>query len=613
MKYSNYKEGILALFIIYWYRMAVVDWIIVALFLFSILFLGFFLTKKASGNIADFFVSGRSLPWWLAGTSILATSFSSDTPLHVTKVVRTQGLAGLWMFWTSIIWSAMIPFLFARLWRRSGIITDCEFIEFRYSGKPAHILRGVMAFYRSILLASITMAWVVLGMVKIIIAVTGMPEFIEVLGYSVNSGVLFTVILTVVAVTYTTASGLWGVVTTDFIEFIIAMGGSIVLAIVAVDYIGGVEKLKEGLENLGNKHYLNFIPSENTSLPIASFILFVILGWANAEADGGGNKAQRFLACKNETHAFLSGLWSVVVKEIFRSWPWYITALASIIVCQSLSDPEMAYPNMIGLLMPAGLKGLLVSAFFAAFLSTIDTHLNLSASYLVNDLYKPFIKRQGEDKHYVYVSRLTILLISLVVALISISMQSILEALKFKGELMAGMGFVCIARWYWWRISAWSEITSVLFSIISCIFFRTIGEPIASSLAEVIGIYDDIFPVRLFLVVLATTFSTVLVTFIAPTTEPTKLIHFYKKIRPPGLWQPVEKMISDHVKRERQLPMIVGWLTCSASVAFCTFGIGKVILAEWWDAAVLLSLALLFILMSIKILPQILSPVSNTE
>lgn len=314
------------------------------------------------------------------------------------------------------------------------------------------------------------------------------------------------------------------------------------------------------------------------------FVYLLILGWAHAEADGGGNKAQRFLACKNERHALLSGIWTIAVQNIIRSWPWYIAALASIVLYPTLADPEMAYPMMIADLLPVGIRGLLVASFLAAFLSTIDTHLNLSASYMVNDVYRRFLAPGRRERHYVTASRLAVVGMALVVAVIALNMTSILDALKLKGELMAGLGLILLLRWYWPRVSAWSEIAALLSSVSTAILLRTTGAGV-KPVAVLLGIdpvAGDLFPARLIIIVVVSALVTLVVTLMTPRTDKKKLEEFYRRVKPPGTGGSAEPL----------LPQIINWGLAAVFVAAAMFFVGKLVLAEYFPAALLLAGAL---------------------
>ncbi len=568
--------------------MATLDWLIVAGFLLSMMVVGVLFSRRAGGSMADFFISGRSLPWWLAGTSILATSFACDTPIHVTRQIREFGIAGAWFYWAGIAFGPMMAYLFARLWRRAAIVTDVEFIELRYTGRPAAALRIFMALFRTFGMTALTLGWVILGMVKILGVLLDLPPTVELplWGVQVSSQALMVAVLVIVALVYTAASGLWGVVTTDMIEFVIALAGAIFLAVVALDAVGGVEGLKQGLASLPSPGptATDFVPGEFSSsgLPLGTFIIYIcVLGWASAEVDGSGNKAQRFLACKDEKNSLASGLWSLVVQNVIRSWPWYLAALCSMVLYPSLADHETAYPRMISELLPVGVKGLMVAAFLAAFLSTVDTHLNLGASYMVNDIYRRFIYREGSDRHYVKAARVGIALMALLASLVAMSLDSVLGGLKLKGEMMAGLGLVCIFRWYWWRVNPWSEIAALFTSLITFAVLHITGLGVAQ-VGELLGIdplRGDLFPARLLIIVTVSTAVWVTVTLLTAPTNREHLKAFYRLVRPAGnLWGPIAREVPEVKIEDRVVASLLDWALTSVFIFCAMFCLGKLLL-----------------------------------
>jgi Na+/proline symporter len=570
--------------------MVLLDWIIVAAFLIGVLFLGASVARRSKGSLADFFVSGRNLPWWLAGTSLLATSFSCDTPLHVTKIIRQHGLSGAWFYWTALLFAPMVPFLFARLWRRARVVTDCEFIEMRYSGRPAVVLRAFMALFRTFAIEAITMGWVVLGMAKVVAAIVDLPPTITLWeGAAVQSHVAVVALLVAFGVSYTAMSGLWGVVVTDFVEFIVALVGAIVLAVVAVKAVGGIDGLVAGLEAqrpTGGGETSFLPPGEGAGLGVGSFLVYLlVLGWAHAESDGGGPKAQRFLACKDERHALLSGVWNVAVQNVIRNWPWYIAALASLVLYPSMADHEMAYPRMINDLLPIGLRGLLVASFFAAFLSTIDAHLSLSASYFINDLYRRFLVKRRSEAHYVGASRLAVVGMALVVGIVALQMTSVLEALKFKGELMSGLGLVLLLRWYWPRVTAWSELAAMGTSVATCLALRfaDLGVTRTALFLGIDPVTGDLFPARLLIIVAVSSLVTIVVTLLVAPADKAHVEAFFAKVRPAG----TRFGLVPGAKPEPFLPHLLDWGLASLFVTCSMFFVGKLILGTWLEAGLL--------------------------
>ncbi|MFH1131925.1 MAG: sodium:solute symporter family protein [Pseudomonadota bacterium] len=557
--------------------MAGFDWIVVCVFLISVVAVGLWFNRRASGSIEDYFISGRQLPWWLAGTSILAASFSSDTPLHVTRVIREGGLANTWFYWNGIVSGLVIAFFFAKLWRRAGIVTDAEFIELRYSGKPAAFLRGTTALFRSVVLELITLSWVILGMTKIIHTIMDLPRVVELpfLG-AVNADVVVVTVLVGIALGYTTASGLWGVVFADFVEFIVAMGGAIVLAVVAFHKVGGIEGLREGLakSSLG-EGALGFLPTSASTAQVPTVALVVYFGvqwWANTEVDGSGKRAQRFLACKNEGHALASGVWNMAVQWLLRSWPWYIAAIASVVIYPELSDHETAYPRLIADLMPIGLKGLMVASFLAAFLSTVDSQLNLSASYLLNDIYKRFLAKNRSNKHYVRASKATVIMVAVIATSLALVLPSLLDAFRFKMELMAGLGLIYVLRWCWWRVTAWTELIALSSGVITALVLHVVS-PFGSGLEAWAWSMITIVSVSGALAITS-------VSFISP--EPMeKLRAFYSQVNPPALfWGPVAASTVVDASRSMGWNTVGQYFLSVIAVFAGMFSIGKIILGE---------------------------------
>ncbi|MFQ5675863.1 MAG: sodium:solute symporter family protein, partial [bacterium] len=349
------------------------DWAIIASYLAFALGVGVYFSRKASQNISEFFVSGRKLPWWIAGTSMVATTFAADTPLFVSGVIAKEGIAGNWLWWNLAATHVMATLFFARLWHRAGILTDLELLEIRYSGKPARILRGFRSLWEGILLNCIVMGWVMLAMLKILGVFFDWPKWAAMS------------VLLLIALTYSIMSGFWGVVMTDIVQFVIAMGASIMLAIIAVNENGGISEIKLRLHEIyADKadHLLSFVPQVGSSfLPVTTFIEFIAVNWwATKTADGGGYIAQRMFSAKDEKHSFLATLWYTLAHYCLRPWPWIIVGLVALVVFPNLEDPEIGYPKMVLEYLPTGLLGLMLVSFLAAFMSTIDTQVNWGTS-----------------------------------------------------------------------------------------------------------------------------------------------------------------------------------------------------------------------------------------
>src|SRR5215831_15777601 len=431
--------------------------VIAGYFAFNLL-VGLYYKNKAGESIGEFFLSGRNVPWWLAGTSMVATTFAADTPLVVTGLVARNGIAGNWLWWNMVASGMLTVFLFARLWRRSGVTTDIELAELRYSGKPAAFLRGFRSVYLGVVMNCVILGWVNLAMVKILMLVLGLDK-----------DQALWVVIGIIALTslISTLSGLWGVLVTDLFQFFIKMTMVIVLGVAAVHAAGGVEVMKTKLGGEGSS-FLSFVPDlHSVWMPAVTFFVYIAVNWwatwyPGAEPGGGGYVAQRMFSAKDERNSLLATLWFNVAHYALRPWPWVIVGMASVILYPHLQDPETGYIRVMIDYLPASLRGLMVAAFAAAFMSTVGTQLNWGASYLVNDLYRRFMVTHRPDRHYVIASQAATVLLTIASAIITWYMDSIGNAWKYLIATGAGTGAVYILRWYWWRINAWSEISAML-------------------------------------------------------------------------------------------------------------------------------------------------------
>jgi len=557
------------------FPMVSLDWIIVGLYLLFALGVGLVFRNRAGRNITEYFLSGRNLPWWIVGTSIVATMFAADTPLAVTGLVANDGISGLWFMWNFAAAHLMATFFFARLWRRAGVITDVELVELRYSGRPARVLRGFRAVWEGVVLNCIVMGWVILAMVKILDVLVNLDAVTVRLGVDhLISGRWFGIVLClVVAVVYTVLSGFWGVVVTDFFQFLIAMTGAVVLAVYAVGAVGGVAELKLQLaQRYGDAAagYLSFLPSgHGPSLPLISFVALIgVNWWATRDAGGTSYMVQRMLAAKDEQHSFLGVLWFCFVHYVLRPWPWILVGLVSLIAFPDLVDKESGYPMAIVRFLPAGLLGLMVASMIAAFMSTIDTLLNWGVSLVVNDLYKPFIRRVEGDAHYVRVARLSVLGLMLVGGGTAYLMQSIRGAWELFFGMTVGIGGVYVMRWWWWRVNAWSEIAAWVSTAVVYLGLHVWNPAIG-------------FGWHLIATAAASTVCWVTVALVTPPTEEAVLVAFYERVRPAAPWWgpiaakspvgPVRGGWSD----------LTGWVAGLVFIYAGMFGVGKLILAGW--------------------------------
>src|SRR5689334_2813801 len=456
-------------------KLSVFDWSVIAAYFLFNLGIGVYYARRAKGSTSEFFLSGRGVPWWLAGTSMVATTFAADTPLAVTGFVAKNGIAGNWLWWNMVLSGMLTVFLYARLWRRAGVMTDVEFAELRYSGKPAAFLRGFRALYLGLPINCIILGWVNLAMVKILELTFGLDK----------TGALKIVIgMLIFTAFYTAISGLWGVLVTDLFQFALKMGMVIVLAILAVNAVGGIDQLKAKIGTMdaaaGAGSRLAFFPAYNSAwMPVIT--LFVYLGviwWSTwypgAEPGGGGYVAQRIFSAKNEKHGLLATLWFNVAHYALRPWPWILTALASLILYPTLVDKESGYiktlldPNVF----PTYLRGFMLAAFAAAYMSTIGTQLNWGASYVINDFYRRFLNRTATDRHYVVASQFVTVLLMMVSLIVTRYMDSIGGAWKLLLVTGAGTGTVLLLRWFWWRINAWSEVSAMICAAVVSIFLQ---------------------------------------------------------------------------------------------------------------------------------------------
>jgi Na+/proline symporter len=508
------------------------DWLIVGLFLAVSIAIGLGMRRRSGTSLESYFVSNRTVGWWLAGTSIAATAFSSDTPLLITGMVRRRGLWGAWEVWALGISTMLAVFVFAPLWKRARIMTEVELVERRYSGRPAAWLRGVKAVYWGFFYnAYIIGAWPVTGMAWILQETTGLSRMDAIVG------------CVLVGTVYTSLSGLWGVLLTDAFQFIWAMAGAVILAGYAVDAVGGLPALAARLHDTGA---LAVVPPLSAAAgeslwasPGGWFLgLLLVQWWAWKNADGGGVIVQRLISCKDARHAMLSVLWFNIAHYCLRSWPWVLTALASIVLVPNWEllnavdavEHERAYPRLIMALLPTGMRGVLVASLFAAFLSTISSQLNWGASYLLNDGYKRFLNRGASERHYLAVARLLPYGLAAGGMAVAFANKSIGAAFTAVLHLTAGVGPVYLLRWFWWRINPWSEIAAMAASL-----------PVWLLRRALFAAWD--LPEESLLGLLAMVGGTALVwlpaTLLTPPVDRQTLAQFYQAVRPPGWWRPV--------------------------------------------------------------------------
>jgi solute:Na+ symporter, SSS family len=504
-------------------RLIFSDWLIIAVYFIISAAIGLAYTRKASRSLTDYFVSGRALPWWLAGTSMVATTFAADTPLAVSGFVAKYGVAGNWLWWNGAFSSVLTVFFFSRLWRRAGVLTDVEFAELRYGGRPAAVLRGFRALYLALPINLIIMGWVTRAMVTILhVTLNVNPWYAAILLFAVTA-------------LYSVFSGLWGVIVTDAFQFAVAMGGTILLAVLAVKSVGGLDVVVEkAAAHFGSADAAFGVlpPLDQAWLPLSTLLIFLCVQWWAAwypgqEPGGGGYVVQRILSAKDERHGLLATLWFTIAHYALRPWPWILVGFVGLIRYPGLANPEEGYVRVMVDVLPSPFKGLLLAAFAAAYMSTISTHLNWGASYLVNDVYLRFLKPDASPRAQVFASR-TATAVLMVCSLIVMSfLSSVEQGWKLLIGLGAGTGLVFILRWYWWRINAWSEISAMAASFITSVVLARYGYTLED-------LSRPTYAVTMLITVLVTTVVWLGVTFATqPETEKT-LDRFYRQVRPGG-------------------------------------------------------------------------------
>ena len=581
-------------------HLQLIDWIIVALALIVCFFPALFFGKRAGKSTSEFFVSGRSVPWWLAGLSMVATTFSSDTPNLVTDIVRRQGVAGNWVWWAFVLTGVATVFFYARLWRRSGVMTDLEFYEIRYSGKAASFVRGFRSIYLGFFFNCMIMATVNLAACKIAGILFGLNRWQTLAAVGTLN------------VVFATHSGLWGVLVIDMVQFFVKMTAVIAAAYFAVNLpvVGGLSGLVEKLsvaKGPGGINYLNILPdfANNWDIAVAVFIMPIAVQWwavwyPGAEPGGGSYIAQRMLASKSEKDALGAVLFFNVAHYVLRPWPWILVGLCSIIVYPQLSDIQKAFPNLDPTLighdiaypamlkfLPTGFIGLMVGGLVAANSSTILTHLNWGASYLVHDFYQRFVRKNAGEKHYVMAGRIATVILFLASSSLVFFLDSAKNAFDIILQVGAGTGLLYLVRWFWWRVNAWSEVVAMISSFVVSLILLILnrnGIPISTHIG-------------LLITVLCTTICWVTTAYCAPETDRATLIAFYTKIRPfgPG-WRRIRREAGLSDERPgasaQNIPMaLLGWFAGCTMIWSALFAVGNVLYARY-DLAITLSVVL---------------------
>jgi len=571
-------------------QLTALDWLTIAIALTAIFAPAFFYARRASRSVTEFFASGRAAPWWLVGTSMVATTFATDTPGLVTQLVREKGVAGNWLWWAFLLTGMATVFFYARLWRRSGVLTDLEFYEIRYAGRAAAFVRGFRAVYLGLLFNCFIMATVTLAAAKIAATLFGVPRW-QTIAFSI-----------IFCSTIATVSGLWGVLVSDLVQFALAMTGSIIAAVFALrhPHVGGLAGLIEKTPDATVALLPDF---GDWSLALAVFIVPLTIQWwsvwyPGAEPGGGSYIAQRILASKNERHALGATLWFNVAHYGLRPWPWILVGLCSLHVYPELDslrqafpdvqdeliNHDLAYPAMLTVL-PAGFLGLVAASLCAAYVSTMSTHLNWGASYLVNDVYRRFVRPDATDRHYVGISRVCTVLLMLVAGGLVYAIDSSREGFVILMSIGAGTGLIYLLRWYWWRINAWSEVAAMAGSFLV-------------NVALLVGRRTDVLPewpdhATLIVTVATTTIIWLTVTLAtAPSAEST-LVSFFRLVRPAGPgWRRIRERHNLSASSDSLTYSLAGWVLGCLAVYAVLFGTGSILFARTAQAIVMFAVAI---------------------
>lgn len=633
-------------------HLAIIDWCFIILFILVSIGIGLYFTKRGTRNLSEYFASGQGSSWWLLGTSMVATTFAADTPLAISGLVVKQGIWGNWFWWAQIPIFVLGVYFFARLWRRARILTDTELVDLRYSGRPAKILRGFRALYFALPYNCLIMGWVNLSMTKIMGLTFNLPKYWAVM------------ICILITGAYCSISGLWGVMATDFFQFFFAIGMAIVLAIVSVHAVGGMDTILQQLPELYGKDQAasmtSIIPSvHGPNHAFAIFLIYILLlWWTVGNTDGGAYFAQRMISAKNEKHSFLGYLWFNIAHFCLRPWPWIIVGMVAAIYFPGIAlknpltgkleaDPELGYIAVMLTFLKPGLLGLMLASFLAAFMSTIATQINWGASYLINDFYRPFIKKQAPEKHYVLVSIFTTIFMAVLGGVISFFMNDIFLGWLLFSAINAGIGVVYIARWYWWRINAWSEISAIasIIGIVAIILFVESATWLKALLLGIVlldlsalvvwglrqrswrqeylesaifilflailtlvvvlsfSLPERVFPWTLIYTVPISLLIWVTVTMLTQPVDENKLIQFYKRVQPGGPgWKRISSQLPANFSTGSLFTMknIVGALFAMTAVMSTLLGIGHLILGHRLIAVLLIGLAIVSIVVILR-------------
>ena len=589
--------------------LAASDWAAIVGYLLITLFLGLYFRGRSGKSTEDYFVSGRNVSWWLAGTSMVATTFAADTPLAVTGFVYANGISGNWLWWSFLPSGMMTVFLFARLWRRSGLITDVQFAEMRYTGKPAAFLRGFRAVYLGLLMNCLILGWVTKAMVYIISTSMGISDL--------NALLICVFFLMPFTGIYVSLGGLWGVLWTDVFQFVLKMAIVISVAWYGVRAVGGMPQLlarlaeRRAAAGPGASDITALLPDFSRgltgealwTLPVITFVVHL----AVQEPGGGGYIAQRIFSAKDERNGLLSVLWFNLAHYALRPWPWILTALVAVVLYPNLAQPERGFMLVAIRQTPHALLGILLAGFMAAFMSTVATQLNWGSSYLIEDFYRRFLKKEGSESHFVNASRLATGFLVVAAATVAWQLTSVSAGWKIVLELGAGTGGVYLLRWYWWRVNAWSEISAMLAAMLTtlalhfgALWTALIGRPQPFS-----GSDPVIFAKTTLCTTGITTLVWIAVTLLTAAEPNDTLVKFYTKVRPQITgWRPVAKLAGD-VPVTRDLGRnLLSWIIGCILIYSALFSIGKLCFGFYLEGLLLAVLAIASALAISRLMPK---------
>jgi len=562
------------------------DFTVIGCYFIMVIGIGVYFSKRAGRSMEDFFLSGRKLPWWVAGTSLAATGFAADTPFMVTELVRRNGIAGNWFLWCFALSNLCATFLFFRFWRRAKILTELEIIEERYEGRSASFLRGFQSMFYGIAFSALNIGFIMLAMQSFITVLLGWNEYLSL------------AVLLGVTMIYALAAGLWGVVANEVVQFCIAFFGSVFMAVIAVGAVGGLSgievRLAEVFGSSTAQGLLSFVPTEEVAKPFVKagneftwtlFLVYILaLWWIGEKSDGNGMFVQRIMATKNDRHAFFAGVWFNIVYYGFLMWPWILVALISMADFPQLTDHKLAYPMMIQKYLPAGMRGIMFAAFLAAFMSSVDALINWGSSYMINDFYKRFVRPGASQRHYIWVARGAMFVVLAAGIGVWSMTDSLADAWKFMAELFSGLGAVWIARWFWWRVNAWAEITAYILSVVGCVAIN------------VLEMYGIVFPeaYRYIMICVFSVAGWVTVAFLTNPVSDEKLKSFVMKVNPGGpFWQRITRQV-DPEKLPAGPPLtfnLISFVLGAVGLFSFVFGLGSILFTSYIKGILMIVLA----------------------